>query len=114
MYFDIIPRKKVSAEPKSLATFLSFIIVGSYCACHLAQKKPVEIDPVLSGARTLFNKLAPNFVYGSAQRSMEWNMTKSTSGKRTAAYRIVMFNQQKNLAMNVYNNGEILHGSNKI
>ena len=107
-------KQKMPARPKSLSTFLSFIIVGSYCACQLAENKPVEIDSVLSGARNLFDQLAEKFVYGFAQRSMEWNMTKRTSGKQAAAYRIVMFNQQKNLEMNVYNNGEILHGSNKI
>ena len=107
-------KQNVSTRPTSLSTFLSFIIVGSYCACQLAENRPVKIDPVLSAARKLFNKLAPNFVYGYAQRSMKWTMTKSKSGQRAANYEIVLFNQQKNLAMNVCNNGEILHDSNTI
>ena len=41
-------------------------------------------------------------------------MTKSISEKKTVKYKIVLFGYQKKLEMNVYNNGEILHGSNEI
>lgn len=100
--------QNVSAKLRSLATFLSFIIVGSYCAFQLAQAQPVKIQTVLWPAQELFSKLAKNFVYGYAQRSMEWTMTKSTSGEQAANYKIVLFNQQKRLAMHVYKNAAIL------